>query len=82
MEPPRDRAYWTRLEEQADRPDTQAIIREAIRQGFIRVLPKPGGGVQIVPLAGAKEPNPRARDRANRGNGTKPHSPEPNGGSA
>lgn len=77
MEAHHDRAYWIRLEEQADRPEIQAIIRESIRQGMIRVVPGPGGQIRIVPLTESTEhhPHPRASDRPNHGHGkaTDPH---------
>jgi hypothetical protein len=45
-----DHARWRDLESTADLPDVQEIIRQEIRCGTIRVRPKPGGGIRIVPV--------------------------------
>jgi hypothetical protein len=45
-----DEARWRDLESDAHLPEVQEIIREEIQNGAIRVRPKPGGGICIVPL--------------------------------
>jgi hypothetical protein len=49
MLPQQTAAYWAALEAGADQLHVQAKIREAIRQGRIRVKPAPGGGIRIMP---------------------------------
>jgi hypothetical protein len=39
---------WQWLQENAHRPEIQARIRCAIRQGTIRVRPTPAGGITIL----------------------------------
>jgi hypothetical protein len=46
-----DEARWRDLEANADLPEVQEIIRREILNGVIRVRPKPGGGICIVPIA-------------------------------
>jgi hypothetical protein len=41
---------WPDLESDAHLPEVQKIIREGIRNGSIRVQPKPGGGICVVPM--------------------------------
>jgi hypothetical protein len=53
MPPWDDPAVRAAYEAAADRPQVQALIREAIRGGLIRVAPGPGGGIRIAP-AGAR----------------------------
>src|SRR5262249_42007549 len=38
-----------RLQAEAHDPEVQARIAEAIREGLIRVVPAPGGGIRILP---------------------------------
>jgi hypothetical protein len=47
---PTDEARWRELEANADLPDVQERIRQEILSGTIRVRPKPGGGIRIVPV--------------------------------
>jgi hypothetical protein len=47
---PRDEARWRDLEANAHLPEAQEIIRQEILRGTIRVHPKPGGGICIVPV--------------------------------
>jgi hypothetical protein len=46
-----DKARWRDLEANAHLPEVQEIIRRDIQHGVIRVRPKPGGGICIVPIA-------------------------------
>jgi hypothetical protein len=46
-----DKARWRDLEANAHLPEAQEIIRREIQIGVIRVRPKPGGGICIVPIA-------------------------------
>ncbi len=46
-----DESYWRDLEAKADLPEVQEIIRQEIQIGTIRVRPKPGGGICIVPVS-------------------------------
>jgi hypothetical protein len=41
---------WRDLEANAHLPEVQELIQREIRHGTIRVLPKPGGGIRIVPV--------------------------------
>jgi hypothetical protein len=41
---------WRDLEANAHLPEVQEIIQQEIRRGTIRVVPKPGGGIRIVPV--------------------------------
>ena len=50
MTHPRDDARWRELESNAHLLDVQEIIRQEILRGTIRVRPKPGGGICIVPV--------------------------------
>jgi hypothetical protein len=50
-----DAERWAVLEGRADEPEVQARIRDAIRRGDVRVAPRPGGGIRIIPRA-ASEP--------------------------
>ena len=45
-----DEARWRDLESNAHLPDVQELIREEIQSGTIRVRPKPGGGIRILPV--------------------------------
>jgi hypothetical protein len=45
-----DNAYWRDLESHAHLPEVQELIRQEVQQGTIRVRPKPGGGIRIVPV--------------------------------
>jgi hypothetical protein len=42
--------YWRDLEADAERPEVQELIRREICRGTIRVRPKPGGGIRILPV--------------------------------
>ena len=42
---------WRIWEAGADRPAIQEQIRNEIRKGTIRVVPAPGGGIRIIPIA-------------------------------
>jgi hypothetical protein len=46
----RDEARLRDLESKAHLPDVQELIRQEIQNGTIRVRPKPGGGICIVPV--------------------------------
>ena len=50
MTHPTDLAYWRDLEADAHSPEVQELIRREIHRGTIRVRPKPGGGIRIVPV--------------------------------
>ena len=50
MKHPPDEAYWRDLESNAYLPDVQELIRQEIQRGTIRVRPKPGGGIRILPV--------------------------------
>jgi hypothetical protein len=43
-------ARWRELESNAHLPEVQEMIREEIQNRTIRVRPKPGGGLCIVPI--------------------------------
>ena len=45
-----DEARWRDLASNAHLPDVQELIRQEIQNGTIRVRPKPGGGICIVPV--------------------------------
>ena len=45
-----DEPYWRELEASAHLPDVQELIRQEIQRGTIRVRPKPGGGIRILPV--------------------------------
>ena len=47
---PTDEARWRDLEANAHLPEVQELIRQEILNGTIRVRPKPGGGIRIVPV--------------------------------
>ncbi len=47
---PTDEARWRELESKAHLPEVQELIRYEILSGTIRVRPKPGGGIRIVPV--------------------------------
>jgi hypothetical protein len=46
-----DEARWRDLESNAHLPEVQEIIRREILNSVIRVRPKLGGGICIVPIA-------------------------------
>jgi hypothetical protein len=50
MNHPTDHARWRDLEANAHLPEVQEIIRQEILNGTIRVRPKPGGGIRILPI--------------------------------
>jgi hypothetical protein len=50
MKHPTDEAYWRDLESNAHLPNVQELIRQEIQSGTIRVRPKPGSGIRIVPV--------------------------------
>jgi len=60
---PTDEARWRELESNAHLPDVQEVIRQEILNGTIRVRPKPGDGIRILPVG-----IPESRE---------PHEPEP-----
>ena len=45
-----DDARWRELESNAHLPEVQELIRQEILNGTIRVRPKPGGGIRILPV--------------------------------
>jgi hypothetical protein len=47
---PKDLTYWRDLESNAHLSEVQEIIRKEIQDGTIRVRPKSGGGICIVPI--------------------------------
>ena len=47
---PTDEARWRELESNAHLLGVQELIRQEILNGTIRVRPKPGGGIRIVPV--------------------------------
>ena len=47
---PTDEARWRDLEANAHLPEVQELIRQEILSGTIRVRPKPGGGIRILPI--------------------------------
>jgi hypothetical protein len=50
---PFDNTDWTSLERNCHREEAQDAIGFAIREGMIRVIPAPNGGIRIIPLAGS-----------------------------
>jgi hypothetical protein len=48
-------ARWRHLEAHAHLPEVQDRIRQEIRNGAIRVRPRPGGGIRIVPNHGGDD---------------------------
>jgi hypothetical protein len=46
-----DAARLEHLQANAHLPEVQEEIRRGIRLGTIRVVPMPGGGIRIIPLA-------------------------------
>lgn len=61
MRPESKGSRWAELEATAHLAEVQAIIREEIRRGEIRVVPAPGGGIRIIPLDGDIPVEDRAR---------------------
>jgi len=55
---PTDEARWRELESNAHLPDVQELIRQEILNGTIRVRPKPGGGIRILPVDIPKSEEP------------------------
>ena len=55
---PTDEARWRELESNAHLPDVQELIRQEILNGTIRVRPKSGGGIRIVPVGIAEREEP------------------------
>ena len=53
-----DDARWRELESNAHLPEVQELIREEIQSGTIRVRPKRGGGIRIVPVGMPKSEEP------------------------
>jgi hypothetical protein len=51
MMPPPGEARLKWLEANADRPEVQEWIREQIARGKLRVTPRVGGGIHIVPVS-------------------------------
>ncbi len=47
---PTDEARWRELESKAHLPEVQELIRQEIQRGTIRVRPKRGGGIRILPV--------------------------------
>jgi hypothetical protein len=43
-------ARWRELESHAHLSDVQELIRQEIQNGAIRVRPRPGGGIRILPV--------------------------------
>jgi hypothetical protein len=59
---PTDLAYWRDLETNAHLPEMQALIRKEILSGMIRVRPRPGGGILIIPVGMPESGGPTAMD--------------------
>jgi hypothetical protein len=57
-----DLDYWRDLETNAHLPEMQALIREEILSGAIRVRPRPGGGILIMPVSMPESGGPMAMD--------------------
>jgi hypothetical protein len=55
-------AYWRDLETNAHLPEMQALIREEILSGAIRVRPRPGGGILIMPVGMPESKEPKVMD--------------------
>jgi hypothetical protein len=53
-----DEARWRELESNAHLPEVQELIRQEILNGTIRVRPKRGGGIRIVPVGIAEREEP------------------------
>jgi hypothetical protein len=47
---------WHALEAKADLPEVQAVLCQAIRDGTIRVAPRPDGGIRILPISPGVRP--------------------------
>ena len=52
MRPESIASRWESLQAKAHLPEVQALIRREISRGDIRVVPAPGGGIQIIPTNG------------------------------
>jgi hypothetical protein len=59
---PADLAYWRDLETNAHLPEMQALIRQEIQSGAIRVRPRPGGGILIMPVGMPESGGPTAME--------------------
>jgi hypothetical protein len=46
------------LEANAHLPEVQELLQQEIRRGTIRVVPKPGGGIRIVPVGEPESDEP------------------------
>jgi hypothetical protein len=55
-----EEAHWRDLESNAHLPDVQELIRQEIQNGTIRVRPKPGGGIRIIPVGMPESEEPIA----------------------
>ncbi len=53
-----DAARWRELESNADLPEVQELIRQEILSGTIRVRPKRGGGICIIPVGVTESEEP------------------------
>jgi hypothetical protein len=53
-----DQARWRDLESGAHLPDVQELIRQEIQNGTIRVRPRAGGGIRIVPVGTPESEEP------------------------
>ncbi len=65
MRPESKGSRWEELEAEAHLAEVQAIIRNEIMRGEIRVAPAPGGGIRIIPLDGdmpVEEPPPAVNE--------------------
>jgi hypothetical protein len=51
-------AHWRELESNAHLPDVQELIRQEIQRGTIRVRPRPGGGIRILPVGNPESGEP------------------------
>ena len=65
--------YWGNLQAKAHLPDIQAIIRQEIYRGTIRVVPAAGGGIRIIPTDGStvEESEPPLRVVSEQGHPTR-----------
>ena len=61
MKPQKRRAQWREWEARANDPEIQDLIRAAIHRSEIRVVPRPGGGIRIIPRSRRPVP-PREPD--------------------